>query len=600
MRKLNYFTRTAIAALLVTALSNPAFAGVRASINQDTIGLNDTLALQLEVDGSSSQSPPDLEPLASDFQIIGTSQASRTSIVNGVASSTHGWTVTLAPKAEGSFTIPAISVGGDKTDPIAVQVVDSVKLPDHDPATGDVRVEMVAPAGPFYVHQEIPVTVRVIDRAGLREATLSEPAAADAIVTKSGEDQSSRTMQGSQPVTVIEQTYGVKAQKSGTLTLPPITLRGRVSDPNAPRSTGSDPFERLGLAERFSGLGFGGSLFDRFMDQGQPVTVRSAPLTINIKARPGKASGWFLPAKMVELHATWTPENPTFRVGEAVTRTIQLVAVGASEEQLPNLSFSDADGARLYVDRTDDQTVDTDAGTAAMKQVSVSIVPTQSGPITLPAVEVTWWNTTLDEQKTAILAAQTIQVEGAVTGSTAVDPPEPATAEAGQQTTLAADQTNNLPWMLLLATSLLLIAVAVFLARRRWQRTTHANAATAGQVRSQLVPAAELAMLEQDFRKACRAGAAPAAYDNLQRWLAIDKSNATQASTSHAGASELEATVHALEQRLYSRESIEPWDGSALLAAFEEFKSGKCKRRRMRHRSAVIPPLYPITTRHSV
>lgn len=572
-------TAVVLLGLLLSAL--PALAEVRASISDHTVAFGDTINLRLEGSGDSLQGSPNLSPLSANFDIVGTSQSSTTQIVNGVATSSRGWIVELAPRSQGDLTIPSINVGSESTQPLQLQVVDAASLPASDATGSGVRLEMVAPSGPFYVQQEIPVTVRIIDGAGLRQAELSEPVSDDAIVTISGEDRTERTIEDGIPVTVFERTYLIKPQKSGELVIPPFTLQGRVQDTRRTRSA-RDPF---------GGFGFSDSLLSEFINPGRPVVARSTALRIDVQARPEQVTGWFLPAKMLDLSASWTPNEPVFRVGEAVTRVIKVVALGASEEQLPDISFGDVDGARIYVDRNDSNTVELDGGTAAISQISVSIVPTRAGSITLPALEVDWWDTDSDQRRTATLAATTIQVGGAtnataVIGATGSDS---TTVDSGGSAGSIDDVRPVELGSYISISFLLLCAIAFIVFRMRRKKAAAENAVELDDFET-LDPDA----LEREIRESCKAGYAPEAYGDLQRWLlaVLPNSNRTSIADSPELA-DLRKHLNALETALFSEDATSGWDGAQLLTSFKNLKRRLSRGGAAAVRREVIPQLYP-------
>ena len=137
--------------------------------------------------------------------------------------------------------------------------------------------------------------------------------------------------------------------------------------------------------------GFPSSMFDDIFDSGKPFAVRSDPIKMTVRADPNGSSGqhqWFLPAKDVRLNAKWTPEHPVFREGEAVSWRISLLALGASVVQLPDLSFENTDGVRIYLDDVQTGEDPTAEGTVARKDFLLSVVPTRGGEITLPEIKV--------------------------------------------------------------------------------------------------------------------------------------------------------------------------------------------------------------------
>ena len=72
---------------------------------------------------------PDVTGLDEHFDVLGRSQNTSISIVNGQRQASRRWTYVLLPKAPGQFTIPAVSVGGVASDPIAVLVREASVAP---------------------------------------------------------------------------------------------------------------------------------------------------------------------------------------------------------------------------------------------------------------------------------------------------------------------------------------------------------------------------------------------------------------------------------------------------------------------------------------
>ncbi|MEZ5787941.1 MAG: BatD family protein [Xanthobacteraceae bacterium] len=592
------------ALVLVLASFGLALADVRASLSQNRVALGDSFSLRLEASGQPEGSAPDLAPLAKDFKVEGSSQTSTTHVINGAVTRSHGWTVTLSPKAVGNLAIPPITVGSESSRPMSIAVVDGATLPRANLTSSGLQVDMTVPDGTYYVQQEIPVTVRVMATAGLRDIALSEPAASDVIVKQTGEDKSHTETIAGRPVSVIERTYLVTPQKSGELVLPPVVLRGYADDPDAGRSIfgDDDPFDIF--RKQFRSSGFASSLFDRMTNPGREITARSKPLTLKIQARPGQQqASWFLPAKNVELVSQWQPADPVFKVGEASARIVQVVALGAAKEQLPDLHFNDVDGARIYVDRVDDRSVDTGQGTAAVKQYTLSIVPTRAGAVTLPGAEVHWLDAATGEQKTARLSAETIQVGGAATaGASQALPPATTPAKvAASSAPVAGAAGEGSDQIAILLGSLIALMLAALLAfwwrsRRKPDSSRPRDAVAPGEVAAAAFAANAQKSAERQegaaaaFRQACRRSDAGEAISSLQRWSAASGVNLLTLTS--PAAQEFKAALQNLEACLYRDTNSDRWNGRTLLKAFDAVRMEACTPSCHTAPTGNLPPLY--------
>ncbi len=465
----NLIASTALALLLgQAALAD----GLTARVNSPQVAVGDQF--QLVLSSETAGTAPDLTPLHEDFNVLGTSQSMQTQIVNGHASQSINWIVTLSPKAPGQLTIPALSAGALSSDPLTVTALNASDMPKAQGASG-VSVETSLAEGPHYLFQEIPLTVRIETTQPLRRAELIAPAG-DFDLTQSGRDRTSQITRGGQTVNVIERSYMLRPQREGALTIPPFALRGMVSDPNGRRDPfgtgfgggfgGRDPFAMMDEMMAQMGGHRMGSLFDDVFASGTSFTVRSDALSLDVQANPAGSGNWFLPATAVELQAEWEPANPVFREGEAVTRRVSLLALGARPEQLPDLTFNDANGARIYLDDTTTNMVDTTEGTVARRDFVISVVPTQGGPVTLPEITVEWFDTAENTAKTASLPAVTLEVEGTIPAATpdAQIPPAPVPAET------APHDATDIAWITIAAGisgAIALVLAGLAIMRRR-------------------------------------------------------------------------------------------------------------------------------------
>ena len=90
--------------------------------------------------------PPDWE--AAGFMLLGSSQSSNVSIMNGVTTASASYNFTVTPIAEGALTIPSVRIkNGDgelSTEPIAIQALPSADgvspaLPKRSPAKPQIE-----------------------------------------------------------------------------------------------------------------------------------------------------------------------------------------------------------------------------------------------------------------------------------------------------------------------------------------------------------------------------------------------------------------------------------------------------------------------------
>src|SRR6185312_4864264 len=106
--------------LLVLLAPLAQAANVHAFLDRSHVSLGDTVTLNIQ--SSDPLGTPDLAPLAQEFQVLGTSNSSSVRIVNGKTTRTTQLGIALKPLRAGTLTIPALDVGGTKTQPLTLQV----------------------------------------------------------------------------------------------------------------------------------------------------------------------------------------------------------------------------------------------------------------------------------------------------------------------------------------------------------------------------------------------------------------------------------------------------------------------------------------------
>ncbi len=344
---------------------------------------------------------PDTSPLEQDFFVYGTGFQTQTSIIQGKRTQSVQWVITLQPKHAGKIKIPSLRVGDATSPPLEVEVLSekdwgSAKAGAGRPVFVEVEVENLHP----YVQSKVLVTAKVWMDDSIRGGSLTDPELEGALLERVGEDVSYTGRRGNKAYQVIERRYAVFPQTSGKVTIPPLVFDGQraVSQHQRRRSPFDDPF-------------FGPSPFDSLFERTTPIRAQSEAIDLEVQPKPDEAhSDWWLPAKKVEIVERWEPDPPEFRVAEPVTRNIFLRAVGLAAEQMPELELPELQSCKTYPGKVQHQTDSRQGEVISIVLQPIVLVPTQAGSLTLPAIEVSWWDTEADEMRIASLPEQTIEV----------------------------------------------------------------------------------------------------------------------------------------------------------------------------------------------
>jgi hypothetical protein len=537
-----------IAWLLFVAAVAPAFGtDIVATVDRNEVGVNESFRLTFEADDVTGT--PDFSALQDNFEILDQSQNQTISITNGRTIRKLVWDVVLMAPREGVFQIPSISFGADRSQPITIVVKPGAVIKQDEKT---IYLEVEADVEQPYVQQQVIFTVKLFRSVEVASATLSEleVEGVDAIVESFGEDQNYQMMRNGRRWLVVERKYLVFPQESGHMTIRPLQFRGRI-------------------VTRRTNLGF--DIFNQ--RAGKPVALRSESVTLGVREPPASFTGPWLPAKRLELTESW-PQNGIFTTGEPITRKITLRALGLAAAQLPELDLVLPEGLRDYPEQARLEDSGQAEGVLGTREQSLALIPTRPGTVTLPEIQVAWWNVDSQQPEIATLPARIIEVMAAATA----DPPPPAITGTSETSSspVEADTSSGSSWELQstpgwswlspgLALVWMLTLVLWWLDRRR----SHRPAVTSEQVLTKTDPKQAL----RAIRSACDINDAPATKDALLKWGAAHWPESPPANLEQLGTrcgDPLNLLLRDLEQVLYGRNK--DWDPARLLKTLRVFK----------------------------
>ena len=402
---------TAFWVLLTLAMSAGA-AEIRARVSHAEIGAQESFQLIFEISGDPD-GPPELAVLAPDFEILGRSESRSVRSIGGHVSRDTRLILTLAPRTTGRLTIPAVSFGKDRSNPVSLQVDPRAQGLAFE-ADEDVFFEMDLAPEDVYVQEQILFSVRLFVGGAFARAHLGEPEIGDpdAILRRLGENRYEMRHNG-RSYSVLERRYAVFPARSGLLTLGPVTFRGLTVTAEQPERDDSPALPQDPSAS---------GRVRRERSEALQVTVNPAPITT-------EDLPW-IPARNLQLMEAWPAEAPELAVGEPLVRRVALRAEGLTAAQLPNLPLEISADFEHYPQPPFLRDQPSPAGVTGTRGESITLVPTGPGTYTLPAVEIQWWNTLAGKKQTARLPPRVVRVVD-VAGGERFDPlvgspPEPA------------------------------------------------------------------------------------------------------------------------------------------------------------------------------
>lgn len=279
------------------------------------------------------------------------------------------------------FAFIAASVGG------SIALAKPSASPPSPPS--QISAEAVLSVETPYVQQTVIYTVRVVSRTNVLAFSLDPPTAPGAALELL-EDKPrtyARPTVGGQMV-VNEYRYALTPLVAGRIEVPPTRLSGKAESPQS--SYQGSPRREIAFQVRT-----------------QRVSLRS-------KAVPPNAVQPWLPLQALELVSEG--EILRARVGEPFTLSLWLRAVGARGQRLPILAdLLQGPDFRIYAEKTVEYWQDaTPEGNAVRGQrhETLTVVPLKSGNLRLPALHISWWDTTKDQPTTLEWQTPEITITG--------------------------------------------------------------------------------------------------------------------------------------------------------------------------------------------
>lgn len=461
-------------------------AEITATLDRDSIVEGETVTLVIQTDDPKQSLETNLDQLQADFHVIDQRTETQMSIVNGRQSATVRLLLTLEPKRTGRLTIPGLEFrGGDRTAPKLLSVDSAPDLAPGEQPPVFIEVEVDPLEGPYYVHAQLSLKVRIFYQQNLTEAAINPPAPDQASVRLLDEVPYQADRNGVR-YRVLERRYAVFPERSGEMVIPPLQLTGRLIE---------RPADRLWQPSV----------------RGRRVRIDSDPMTLEIRPRPAQFQGdsW-LPARSIQL-SQQIMDGDEVRVGEPVTRTVIIDAVGLEEHMLEEPPWPEIADARIYPDQPQGISRDDGQWVLGHREFRYAVVPEKAGELVLPEIRLAWWDTVNDTERVAILPEHRVTVlpPALAVPTNGVTSAEPA---PGTAVTDSAISPGSTLWRILALVFAALWLVTLVL----WWRKPGAGKSAGPGV--QAAPSDEQAFLGA-VQKAAKSGDARKTHVALGRWL---------------------------------------------------------------------------------
>ncbi|MGZ8159102.1 MAG: BatD family protein [Methylobacter sp.] len=529
--------------LLNLAPGNVFAAQISVSFDRNPVSLDESFQIIFTAN-DTPDNDPDFGPLEQDFEILGQSQSSNSSWINGQSSKTIQWTLSVMAKHPGSLVVPAVKFGDDESQPASILVTEATdnKAVNTD---DDLFLEVEANPQSPYVQSQVLYTVRLYRRVDIAQAALNEPELGDAVIEKLGDDSNYNTQINGVNYLVTERKYAIFPQKSGSVTIKPLLLTAEVVANRRPNFNG---------------------FFNSQTTRTRKISSKS--VTLDVKPAPATFTGkHWISAEQLVLKEEWSGDNQQMKVGEPLTRTLTLLAKGTTVGQLPELNAGKPDDQlKIYPDQPVLQEQKKPEGLIAFREEKIAIIPSKAGFYKLPAIEIPWFNSQSQKMEIAKIPETTITaVEAAGIQPDIAAPVAPAVQQPQkiETTPIAQPQQQNVwLWVSVFLASGWLATLVYLLIKRPAKKPVVEKSEREIRLEDSI----------KSLKKACADNNAAAAKDALLAW-GRQKSGATSlGAIAELSDARLRDEILNLNQVLYGK-APDQWQGKKLFQAFVENKA---------------------------
>ena len=135
--------------------------------------------------------------------------------------------------------------------------------------------------------------------------------------------------------------------------------------------------------------------YDVSMGYGMPMKhFKRSPKRKVFNIRSIKGYGFLLATPKLTLTTSFSPLQSTFKIGDAIERTIVFKAVDVPDLLIPNISLHDIEGLKIYPEEPHlSQNVDSEGGLVSTRIQKETYLFTKDGNYTIPSETLYWYNT---------------------------------------------------------------------------------------------------------------------------------------------------------------------------------------------------------------
>lgn len=388
--------------LVLLFLSVNLHAGLKASVSATKIKINQSLQLKLASDNAAGKQP-NLTKLKRNFKIVGSSKVSRPYVSNNQRMQKTLWYYIIKPKRSGQVTIPKLSVNGQSSKAITIQVIPLKRTVSKPKAvkkvtqaeTYDIVVSAKASKTKLYPHEILVYELSVnYPKKNAVDFSVTPPFVGGAVILPLREASYEEKMQRSKARIIRKQSFAIFAEQVALYQIEPASIS-----------------------------------FQYRQSPQKPIVLKANSLRFEVMPKANQTSlGYWIPSEQIKLRQEWqlnerdTPQN--YQVGDSVKRTISLEVQGVNADILPLISTLTHQDMQIKLEDVIVENKVIDGVMLATRREVVSMTFKSPGQINIPPIDIHWWNTALDQARLSSLNPKSFIVDEKAVIETPELPPQ--------------------------------------------------------------------------------------------------------------------------------------------------------------------------------
>jgi hypothetical protein len=391
-------------------------------LSQNDVALNRQFVLNVELSGTQQlDGDPELPDLSAFAAYLGSGTSTSMQIVNGRTSMTLTVQYRYQATAEGTFEIAPVVVhaGGQdlRTEPLTIRISDAPAPATRSGAPGanggvapeDLFVTATTSKPRVYVNEPVIVEYRIFTRVDVDGYNVTRQPGTAGFWVEELADPQARVEQvvrnGLQYASTVVRRLALFPTSAGTKTLEPLTLETRVRVQRRPRSLFGDPFGDI----------FGGNLF-----------VGSSSVEIEVVPLPEAGRPDTFNGLVGQFEISASIDRTRADTNDALTYRLEVSGTG-NIRTLSELELGFPSDFEVYPPDVSERVEPTADGVLGSKTFEYVLVPRAPGQVTIPAVELTYFDIGAN--------AYTVAASDPITLTVAGDPVATPTGLAGRRRT---------------------------------------------------------------------------------------------------------------------------------------------------------------------